>query len=451
MIRLTRRALLAALLGLALLSAPAAGGCGAGDDPVPSAPPVAPDKGDSPEAQGYQVGAYRAWYLIGNDVTPGTDTFEVAVTATTARPRYIYLWLDGGAPVRLTREDATFTTAVDIAGLAPGTHEVLLAANGAAKAFARITFQRSHPFYVVVSNDWDDPDSPDANLARQQALHDRHAELKVTHFFGPYTYTDTSVTTERAAYLTDLVKTLRDRYGDEIGLHIHPWCNFVEAAGVTCRTSPSFAYADGDATGYTVVLADYTEEEMATMLAKADQLFTQHGLGKPVTFRAGGWTSQLSTLRALHAAGFTVDASGCNWRRIEYWSTVAGATLYQWNQATWTTIDDLSQPYYPSVDDLLSAAAPQVGILEAPDNGILADYITAEEMVEVFQKNWDGAALAEPRALSVGYHPVSFGASYYGRLDGALTHFDQFLASADAGPVSYVTMSQLPLVWKPAR
>jgi hypothetical protein len=441
----------AALLLAVALVAPAAVGCGAGEDPVPTTPPSEPDKGDSPEAQGYQVGGLRAWYLIGNSVTAGTDTLEVAVTPTTARPRYIYLWIDRGEPVKLTKQGSTFGAAVDIAGLAPGEHEVLLAANGAAKAFAQMKFKRSHPFYVVVSNDWDDPDSPDANLARQQALHDNHAELKITHFFGPYTFTDPTVTAERATYLVDLVKNLRDTYDDEVGLHIHPWCNFVTAAGVTCRTTPSFAYANGDTTGYTIVLSEYTEEEMGTMLAKADELFVANGLGKPTTFRAGGWTSQLHTLKALYAAGHVVDASGCNWRRLVAWQNRPGATIYQWNQENWTTIDDLSQPYYPNTTDILSSDPPQVGILEAPDNGILADYATTTEMIEIFQKNWDGTALPEPRALSVGYHPVSFGTAYYSNLDGALAHFDQFLASWDAGPVSYATMSQLPLVWSPAR
>jgi hypothetical protein len=441
----------AALVALALLVAPAAVGCGGDEDPVPATPPTEPDKGDSPEAQGYQLGGLRAWYLIGNSVTGGTDTLEVGVSPTTAKPRYIYLWLDRGAPVKLTRQGSVFSAAVDIADLAPGEHEVLLAANGATKAFAQLTFKRSHPFYVVVSNDWDDPDSPDANLARQQALHDTHADLRITHFFGPYTFTDPTVTADRATYLADLVTTMRDAYNDEIGLHIHPWCNFVEQAGLTCRTSPLFGYANGDDTGYTVVLSEYTEEEMGTMLAKADELFVAHGLGKPLTFRAGGWTSQIHTLKALFADGFVVDASGCNWSRLEQWQNVPGASLYAWNQANWAAIDDLSQPYYPSTTDILASDPPQVGILEAPDNGILADYATTAEMVEIFQKNWDGTALPEPRALSVGYHPVSFGVAYYNNLDGALTHFDQYLASADAGPVFYATMSQLPLVWQPAR
>ena len=449
--RRTRPIACAALLLCGALLMPAAVGCGTHEDPVPTSPPAEPDTGDSPEAQGYQLGAYRAWYLIGNSVTSGTDTFEIAVTTTTAKPRSIYLWLDGGTPVKLTKQDGTFTAAVDITGLAPGQHEVLLAANGATKAFAKLAFQRSHPFYVVVSNDWDDADSPDANLARQQALHDSHAELRITHFFGPYTFTETTLTAERATYLANLVKTMRDTYNDEIGLHIHPWCSFIRAAGLDCRTSPSFAYANGDDTGYTVVLSEYTEEEMATMLAKADDLFIANGLGKPVSFRAGGWTAQLSTLRALQADGFVVDASGCNWSRLEAWQNVQGASLYSWNQTNWATIDDLSQPYYPSTTDILSSTPPQVGILEAPDNGILADYVTTTEMVEIFQRNWDGTALTEPRALSVGYHPVSFGTAYYGNLEGALAHFDQYRANADAGPVFYATMSQLPLVWKPAQ
>ena len=38
-------------------------------------------------------------------------------------------------------------------------------------------------------------------------------------------------------------------YGDEIGLHIHPYGNFIDTTPVPCRTEPSLAYAAGDPTG----------------------------------------------------------------------------------------------------------------------------------------------------------------------------------------------------------
>ena len=52
-------------------------------------------------------------------------------------------------------------------------------------------------------------------------------------------------------------------------------------------------------TGYTVVLSTYTEEELVTILAKADELFATWQLGKPTAFRAGGWAAEPNVLKAL--------------------------------------------------------------------------------------------------------------------------------------------------------
>ena len=83
-------------------------------------------------------------------------------------------------------------------------------------------------------------------------------------------------------------------------------------------------------------------------------LFEQHGLNRPKTFRAGGWTASIDTLNALADQGFTADTSALNWARIEEWQGQLSGELYRWNQAQWSTIDDTSQPYRPNVVDVLS-------------------------------------------------------------------------------------------------
>ena len=45
-----------------------------------------------------------------------------------------------------------------------------LAADRSETAFARLTFLSSHPLYVIVSNDWDDPDNTATALALQEEL-----------------------------------------------------------------------------------------------------------------------------------------------------------------------------------------------------------------------------------------------------------------------------------------
>ncbi len=435
----------APLLVLSLLLAPACGGGGAGDDDDdgPSVtPPIAPDQNDP----AYTVGRIRNWYLIGNDLTPGQDQLEVQVVAP-AGVELVDLWIDQEPGIRLAKTADDFRQLVDISALGPGEHQVLLAADQSDTAFALVTFQRSHPLYVLVTNDWDDPDNSDDSIALQEQLHEEHAELRMTHFVGPYTFTDPSVSTERADYLADWLEGMRDDFDDEIALHIHPYCSFVDTTEVTCRTTPSFVSAE-DTTGYTVVFSSYTEEEQTALFEAADQIFEDHGLGKPTTFRAGGWTAELSTLRAMAATGYVADTSANNWARMEEWDTTLGGTLYDWNKEHWSSIGDTSQPYYPSEDDILVPGDPSIPVLEVPDNGIMVDYVTANEMIEIFNENWDGSALDTPVTYVVGYHPPNFNTVYHDYLHTALTHADQYLNSYDHGPVVYATLDEMPLVWK---
>jgi hypothetical protein len=311
-----------------------------------------------------------------------------------------------------------------------------------------VRFHRSHPLYIAVSNDWDNADNGDPMLERQVRLHANHPHLLVTHFVGPYTFTDPSVSPARRRFLVDWVTGLHDQHGDEIGLHIHPWCNFVTTAGVACRTSPSFAFASGDTTGYTVNLNSYTESELAKLFARATALFEANGLPAPTSFRAGGWTADLAVLRALGNAGHVADSSACNWARIEEWEFHSGASLFQWNQEHWSSIDETSQPYHPSTSDILADAGPHLPILEVPDNGALVDYVSAAEMIDMFGKNFpDGAPLEAPRVYAIGYHPPNFSETFFTRIDTALSEIDRHLAAEDGGPVVYARMSDLDKVF----
>ena len=110
------------------------------------------------------------------------------------------------------------------------------------------------------------------------------------------------------------------------------------------------------------------------------------------------------------------------------------------------SIDETAQPYYPSEDDILSSEGEQLGILEVPDNGILVDYVTGEEMIEMFQANWSSGALPEPRVYSFGYHNT-FSWAFKERLHMVMDHLDLHLASQDGGPVVYARLRDLPLVW----
>lgn len=412
--------------------------------PRPEPPlPTAPAMNDP----AFAVSKLRSWYIIGNAATP-SGPLSVEVTSP-PDVQFIDLWIDGKYKGALEASGGASSISVDVAGLSPGAHEALLSNDSLTTAFARFSFTMTHPLYVITTTDWDDADNTDDVLARQAELHTSHPELKITHFVGPYTFTDPSVTPERRKALADWTISMRDTYGDEIGLHIHPYCNFVATTPVPCRTSPSLADAAGDDTGYSVVLSSYTEDEFVALLSAADALFMANGLGKPTSFRAGGWSAEANTLRALAKSGYVADTSALNWAKIEEWKGLPGAMLYEWNMQHWPMIDELSQPYYPNTDDASSSAAPTIDILEVPDNGALVDYVDAAEMIAVFEANWKNGALAEPRQVSVGYHPPNFSKLYKQRMDDLFTHVDQFLYAADKGPVIYTTLSPMALVWPP--
>ena len=413
-----------------------------GEPPVDENEPSEPAKEDDTR---FQVAGANSWYLAGNALTPGQDKLDFTVSGPAT---VVDLWIDGRYTKRAYKSGGKFTFSIDIKSLPVGSHRALLAADGANVAFKALPFKKSHPLYVVVSNDWDDPDHPDDKLERQERLHARHPAMTITHFVGPYTFTDPSVSPARRKLLVDWVNKYAAQ-GDEVGLHVHPWCNFVTNAGVTCRTSPSFAYANGDTTGYTVILASYTRAELDKIFKRANELFVQNGLPKPTSFRAGGWTANEDVLASLGVNGHVTDSSGCNWSRMEEWQNHAGAQLYPWNKEHWSSIDETSQPYFPSANDMQADAAPHLPILEVPDNGQLVDYVTGNEMIEMLDSNWpQRGALTTPVTYSIGYHPVSFSESFFQRLDQALTEIDKHLAKEGKGPIVYVNMSDLPKVYK---
>lgn len=403
--------------------------------------PVVPGEEAPPPAvvdPGFAVRGVRSWYLIDDATGVGHDAMAIVVDAPngvvdlTAR-------ISGLGPLRLERRPGgEFAGERALAGLAAGVHDLLVLADG--ETVARVPFMRSAPYYVVVTTDWDHPDPGDAALAAQDDLRAAHPELRVTHFAGPYTFTDPELSAGRKRALAAWLVDQRDTFGDEIGLHIHPYCHFVESAGLACITDASTVY-DEDPGGYTIKVSAYGREAFGSLLDRAGELFAAHGLGRPRTFRAGGWTADRSTLAALADHGFIADSSAINWRRIEEWE---GSELYRWNQEHWAAIGDTSQPYRPNASDVLDDAAPASPILEVPDNGAMIDYLTSAELLAIFVANRGPDALSAPRTLVMGFHP---GAEFVGeesdQVDEFLNHTDEHLAAHDRGPVVYITLEDL--------
>lgn len=449
-LRVLRLALLGASVALGACEGGAetgSGGAGGGGTTTPTDTEVTrpADPAQNDAAFGV-VGAPR-YLLAGDDLTPPTASFELRVTAPEGVTE-VDLWLDDAEVMPLEKDGGDFVVTVDATGLAIGEHSLMLAERGAEQGFHRVDFVKGHALYVMISTDWDFSDVADVVLDHHEMFHAAHPELKITHLIGPYTYTDPAVPQARRDEITAWAKGMRDGHGDEIGLHVHPRCNFVEAAGLTCLTQPSVAYTMGDPTGYTVRLGAYPREDWDVMFAKAHEIWESVGFAKATSFRAGAWTLELHVAQALADAGFVADSSAVNWPYLEEWE---GQDLYSWNQEQWGPIGDTSQPYYPTDDSILPGGkGGPLSMLEVPDNGIMVDYWTVEEMTAIFDANWSGEALAAPTQVSTGFHPAPqqyYSPDEYERLEALFTYVDQLLASKMAGPVVYIRMSDAAKVW----
>lgn len=388
----------------------------------------------------------RRWVLRSDGLTVGAETLGVTFDLP-ASYSYARLSVDDGEGVVVTRgDDGRFAWRAPVTGLATGDHAVVVRSKSGKRELGRATFTVSSPLYVVVSTDWDDTRMTDAFLARMEGLRQHHPGLVVSHFWAPYHYTDPEVSAARKDEIDAFVKEQRDGFGDEIGLHIHGWCHFVEWAGVSCKTKETFYEDDGS--GYTTILAAYSQPELEAIFEGSAKMFAEHGFGRPTSFRAGGWTADAKVLRALAATGFTVDSSALAdpAKRLLVWK---GYPLYDWNVAHWTGITEASQPYFPLESDPTKPdPEKRLPLLEVPDNGALVDYITGYEMRQVYAANHPGGGALERSSLfQIGYHPPNFSSDFLARMDDALGEVDEHLYEKDLGPAVYVTISKLTAVW----
>jgi hypothetical protein len=413
--------------------------CGTSFPPPKGQLPNAPDQNDP----AFSIAGLRQWYLVSDGVTTGDDEMTIIVQAP-GGSQYVDAYIGDGKPVRLSQQSDGFGLDTSIADLAPGDYNILFTANDSSDAFAQVSFHRSNAYYVLVSTDYDFSDPGTMATMYMDWLHRDHPTMRITHFWAPYTYTDPMVTDPRRAELDAWILAQRDTFGDEIGLHIHPYCNFVEHAGVTCVTDQSSVYTSGDTSGYTIMLGAYGHDNFSLLLQDAASIFAAHNLGTPKTFRAGGWTATLDTLSALQDNGYIADTSALNWKYIQ--NAWKGKLLASWNMTQWAPINDTSQPYYPS-DTVITSSdpGPDMSLLEVPDNGAMIDYTTLADITHVFDANWDGQhALIAARTMMMGFHPATgFSQDEYSRVDSFLKYADKHLAKNDLGPVVYVTLSDV--------
>jgi hypothetical protein len=216
----------------------------------------------------------------------------------------------------------------------------------------------------------------------------------------------------------------------EVALHLHAWTDFVRAAGVVPRTSPNWS---GRSDGYDVPLTAFSENETATLIAHALALMRDHGFQRPTTFRAGGLFANAANLRAIAAAGFTVDTS----------ATPAGGfgrLLLPW------TLKPDAQPYRPSRDD--ANATGDLPLLEVPNiagNTYALDKRTIAPVIaaDLAMLAPAGQVAASRRTLTLVSHPGTVDATERAAIESLFQSFEPYRWDRDNGPVRFVTLAQL--------
>ena len=277
---------------------------------------------------------------------------------------------------------------------------------------------------IVVSVDWEGEDLQSQNLLAMKNFRQDYPEIPLQHFLNAAYYTKAGA---RPSVVTAAIRSVL-RPGDEHGLHIHSWKSLVEASGVSFRTGPSFVQGTVDLNdcvvdcGHDVVLNAYTNSELRRIIKFSVSTLQNNGFDRAKSFRAGGWQADANVLRALAAEGFTLDSSATYAPYLfESWSEPY--QLYGNVAALWPTTVPTSQPYSTDLGAGLS-------IIELPNNGCLADYMTGSAILKAFVTN---AKLQKtnPQSdvyLSIGFHQET--ASTY--LPALRSGIDKIIAYAKA-------------------
>jgi hypothetical protein len=251
---------------------------------------------------------------------------------------------------------------------------------------------------VVVSVDWEGRNLDPQNLAAMEHFRHDYPHVPLQHFLNAAYYTKADAD---ARITTAAIRSVL-REGDEHGLHIHAWRSLVQAARVKFRTEPAFrgpmdlSQCDPDC-GHDVNMAAYNEKELQKLIRFSINTLVKHGFDRPRSFRAGAWQADNHVFRALAKEGITLDSSATSAEYLkERWGK---SLLYPVVGKLWPNTTATSQPYHIKLGSGLS-------MLELPNNGCLADYVSGDMIAQTFQKN---VALWKQNKnqdvyLSIGFH-----------------------------------------------
>lgn len=381
----------------------------------------------------------RAWYTVPDGLfrEPAAVTVDFDGDVSALAPR---IRLEPGArdlALVPTAAPTSWTAQIDLTRLPVGVYAAAVVERvaGADVVLREPTWEIrvSQPEYVVWTLDFEGDAASDEAMANTAAIADS-LKVPMTILWNPRVWTTGSVTAPRADAMLAWTKG-RGAKGDEIGMHIHMWTDFVSPVVDRPKVAPSWA---GRGDGYDVPITAYSEEQQRLLIAFGLRLMGDHGIGNVSSFRAGGDFGDAATLRALVDNGFTADC------------TAVPAGTFGSLRWPWTLAPD-AQPYRPSRDDANKPG--DLPLVEAPTNGGNTFGYTVASIAPIVRADLAilakaGEVAKERRAITIVSHPGTIDATERAAIETLLRAFDPLRYDRNNGPLRFVTLQQLAKAWR---
>ena len=256
--------------------------------------------------------------------------------------------------------------------------------------------------YVTV--DWEGWTLEEDNLQTMRDFRKKYPHIPMLHFLNPAYPLRPG--TNAAEIKHKIQSTLLPN--DTLGLHVHAWKSLTDTCGIPFKEAPNFSGPGADChageCGYTVSLElAFSQSELTQLISCSADLLQKQGFKRPTSFRAGGWQQGQKLANALLASGLTMDSS----RTVAHLLTTRWPTnsnLVKFVSELHAGSTPLDQPY-----ELLP------GLMEYPNNASLADYTSAQKLLEIF----NDLIRNNKRVMVLGFHQET-AASYLHRLEDAI-------------------------------
>jgi hypothetical protein len=430
----------------------------------------------------------RKWVLLTEEFSQFRDfTYALDIRkdiAYVSQPRYEVLGTDITGSFG-TAKDSKFEIDIDLSSLDPGLYQIRSFVNGLNETefqSNKVDLIISAPLYIAYTMDWEGYDTSDKTLALMEKFSNDYGVV-VTQFWNPRIYVTTSISKHRVDFLTTWIK-LREKMGDEIGMHLHMHYDMLQAAGIDSKTTPRWDSNRPD-TGSDVPFFIYSYEESVQLLNWGLDMFEKQGFRKPISFRAGGWMSSLENLKAVKDVGFLIDSSGRTKyslgtdKFVEVVKEMDVIKDYELKFETDVHLDissteevvgiseenqddvdlgvetiqieykvdghwDLSVTTYPyniSSVDINKSGPPYLGLWEFPNNGADSWRYDSAELIRRFRENLKDDILQKPQVLTYISHPHAFEIDIK-KLEPTYDYIEQYKALDDRGPVIFTTLEK---------